>query len=217
MIIYINTALYLASHQINVNARVIVVGASDTAISFLETLLFSPHLHFTNLTLLSHHSFTPPTTHPASTMQRQQHHQHQQHPVTSYSMCYTKDQYTQLGLNTWINTVKGKLVALDRWENWLLSFHGTVGATILLSCKQTYKLCHSKFVFVMAIDTCWVSRKSSNHELLMFYVRHESSELREDYTIFPEIWFFFCPCHNFFPLSSVQIIIIPACCLLCVL
>ena len=28
---------------------------------------------------------------------------------------------------------------------------------------------------------------------------------------------FFCNCHNFFPLSSVQIIIIPACCLLCVL
>ena len=24
-------------------------------------------------------------------------------------------------------------------------------------------------------------------------------------------------CHNFFPLSSVQIIIVPACCLLCVL
>ena len=29
--------------------------------------------------------------------------------------------------------------------------------------------------------------------------------------------FFFCTCHNFPPLSSVQIIIIPACCLLCVL
>ena len=26
-----------------------------------------------------------------------------------------------------------------------------------------------------------------------------------------------CSCHNFFPLSSVQIIIILACCLLCVL
>ena len=26
-----------------------------------------------------------------------------------------------------------------------------------------------------------------------------------------------CSCHNFFPLSSVQIIFIPACCLLCVL
>ena len=26
-----------------------------------------------------------------------------------------------------------------------------------------------------------------------------------------------CSCHNLFPLSSVQIIIVPACCLLCVL
>ena len=26
-----------------------------------------------------------------------------------------------------------------------------------------------------------------------------------------------CSCHNFFPLSSVQIMFIPACCLLCVL
>ena len=34
---------------------------------------------------------------------------------------------------------------------------------------------------------------------------------------FPPIFaLFFCTCHNFFPLSSVQIIIIPACCLLCV-
>ena len=41
--------------------------------------------------------------------------------------------------------------------------------------------------------------------------------LRGDYTIFPEICIFFCNCHNVFPLSSVQIIIIPACCLLCVL
>ena len=34
---------------------------------------------------------------------------------------------------------------------------------------------------------------------------------------FPKIAFFFGTCHNFSPLSSVQIIIIPACCLLCVL
>ena len=38
-----------------------------------------------------------------------------------------------------------------------------------------------------------------------------------DYTIFPEFFIFFCTRHNFFPLSSVQISIIPACCLLCVL
>ena len=40
---------------------------------------------------------------------------------------------------------------------------------------------------------------------------------RGDYTIFSENLIFFSPCHNFFPLSSVQINIIPACCLLCVL
>ena len=33
----------------------------------------------------------------------------------------------------------------------------------------------------------------------------------------PKLSVFFCSCHNFFPLSSVQIIFIPACCLLCVL
>ena len=32
-----------------------------------------------------------------------------------------------------------------------------------------------------------------------------------------EIGTHICSCHNFFPLSSVQIMVIPACCLLCVL
>ena len=32
-----------------------------------------------------------------------------------------------------------------------------------------------------------------------------------------EILTHICSCHNFFPLSSVQILLIPACCLLCVL
>ena len=36
-------------------------------------------------------------------------------------------------------------------------------------------------------------------------------------SFFPKIVYIFCDHHNFFPLSSVQIIIIPACCLLCVL
>ena len=37
------------------------------------------------------------------------------------------------------------------------------------------------------------------------------------YHFSPTFAHFFGTCHNFFPLSSVQIIIIPACCLLCVL
>ena len=48
-------------------------------------------------------------------------------------------------------------------------------------------------------------------------IRNHMRSLRGEYTIFSENLIFFPPCHNFFPLSSVQIIIIPACCLLCVL
>ena len=38
-----------------------------------------------------------------------------------------------------------------------------------------------------------------------------------DYTLTTEISTHICSCHNFFTLSSVQILLIPACCLLCVL
>ena len=37
------------------------------------------------------------------------------------------------------------------------------------------------------------------------------------YHFFRNLYIFFVTSHNFFSLSSVQIIIIPACCLLCVL
>ena len=40
---------------------------------------------------------------------------------------------------------------------------------------------------------------------------------REDYPTALRFLKHICGCHNFFHLSSVQIIIIPACCLLCVL
>ena len=47
------TKKQLHSLKIENNTRIVVVGASDTGISFIESLLTLPRVQFTNITLLS--------------------------------------------------------------------------------------------------------------------------------------------------------------------
>ena len=79
------------------SSRIVIVGASDTALSLLEHLVFNPHLHFSNIVLVSPHGIpkAPPTS-------------------LAQSCCYTEESLCGLGLSTWINVVRGHLTALDR-------------------------------------------------------------------------------------------------------
>ncbi|XP_072543047.1 cilia- and flagella-associated protein 61 isoform X2 [Salminus brasiliensis] len=87
--------------KVNVNARIVVVGASDTGLAFLETLVFCPHLRFNNLTLISTHGLPDCCGADSTTFL-----------TTSY--CYSERDYALLSLRSWVNVVTGKMMAIDR-------------------------------------------------------------------------------------------------------
>ncbi|XP_060772152.1 cilia- and flagella-associated protein 61 isoform X2 [Neoarius graeffei] len=97
---HINRKLTMES-KVNVNAKIVVVGASETALAFLETLILCPHLQFNNLTLVSPHGLPDHL----ST-------DHVSFLATSHY--YSEQDHAQLSLRSWISVVKGKMTAIDR-------------------------------------------------------------------------------------------------------
>ncbi|KAL9958773.1 hypothetical protein ACROYT_G035833 [Oculina patagonica] len=89
--------------KVTINARIVVVGASDVGISFLETLVFCPHLRFNNLTLVSTHGMPGQLT-PDELRSK----------CLPSSQCYTQEDLAHMALGTWVKIVEGKLIALDR-------------------------------------------------------------------------------------------------------
>lgn len=89
--------------KVTINARIVVVGASDVGISLLEALAYCPHLRFNNLTLISPHGM--PGEMPPDELRDQ---------MLGRSFCYDQESYAKTSLRTWVNVVVGKMTACDR-------------------------------------------------------------------------------------------------------
>uniref|UniRef100_A0AAR2J4M6 Cilia- and flagella-associated protein 61 N-terminal domain-containing protein n=1 Tax=Pygocentrus nattereri TaxID=42514 RepID=A0AAR2J4M6_PYGNA len=85
--------------KVSINARIVVVGASDVGLAFLETLAFCPHLRFNNLTLISTHGL--PGSHSISVL-------------FLHSHCYSERDHALLSLRSWVSVVTGKMTVINR-------------------------------------------------------------------------------------------------------
>lgn len=99
---HINRKLTLEP-KVTINARIVVVGASNVGIAFLEALAYCPHLHFNNLTLISPHGL--PGDLPTNELQKM---------MLSTSHCYNQEDYAKMALRAWVNVVHGKMTGIDR-------------------------------------------------------------------------------------------------------
>ncbi|XP_069090440.1 cilia- and flagella-associated protein 61 isoform X2 [Pleurodeles waltl] len=100
---HINRKLTLEP-KVTINARIVVVGASDVGISFLETLVFCPHMRFNNITLVSTNGLSDTRLSGLK----------DGYGFLANSHCFNDKDYTLMSLRSWVNVVVGKMTAIDR-------------------------------------------------------------------------------------------------------
>eukprot|EP00927_Polykrikos_kofoidii_P026521 TRINITY_DN23591_c0_g1_i1.p1 TRINITY_DN23591_c0_g1~~TRINITY_DN23591_c0_g1_i1.p1 ORF type:complete len:1577 (+),score=347.68 TRINITY_DN23591_c0_g1_i1:82-4731(+) len=92
----------LSETKIPVNARIVVVGASDCGLSFLESLLSIPHLHFNSLTLLAPGGL-------------EYHHAHHL-PLIAGSAAYSHQELRRIMLELRVRILDSRMVQIDRQQ-----------------------------------------------------------------------------------------------------
>ncbi|XP_069686170.1 cilia- and flagella-associated protein 61-like [Periplaneta americana] len=104
--LYCMSPRYCSLSKISVNTRIVVVGASSTALSFLETLLFnssSTYLSFNNITLVARHGI--PGDSDATKISNK---------LIIYEGHYNSQYLSMLNLRTWVNLIYGIMTAINR-------------------------------------------------------------------------------------------------------
>ncbi|KAK3611320.1 hypothetical protein CHS0354_029969 [Potamilus streckersoni] len=111
---HINRKLTLEP-KVTINARIVVVGASDVGIGFLEALAYCPHLRFNNLTLISPHGL------PGEMAKDEQ-----RDLMLSTGHCFNHTEAAMIALRTWVNVVYGKMTVIDRKKKVVIVNNDTV-------------------------------------------------------------------------------------------
>ena len=104
----------LSEAKIVKNARIVVVGASDTSISFIEALLSISYLQFTNIVLVA------PGGLPHN------HFHDRDDNLKSYSTSYTREELKKLMLESRVRVINARMVDIDRSDKNIILHDDTV-------------------------------------------------------------------------------------------
>ena len=96
------TKRLLSEPKITKNSRIVIVGASDTGISFIEALLSISYLQFTNIVLIAPGGL--PNHHYDSKL----------HNLKAYSTSYTQQELKRLMLETRVRVINARMIDIDR-------------------------------------------------------------------------------------------------------
>ena len=104
----------LSEAKIVKNSRIVVVGASDTSISFIEALLSISYLNFTNIVLvapggLPHNHFVEKAEN-----------------LKAYSTSYTRDELKRMMLESRVRVINARMVDIDRSDKNIVLHDETV-------------------------------------------------------------------------------------------